>query len=107
MQVYYDPKLVSYEELLDLFFQRVDPTTLNQQGNDRGTQYRSGIYYHNEAQEAAAEKVGFFGLKALRFGAQGSWDKTYCKKQAGSLNGTDHGFLHAAAKQIKFSISTC
>ena len=56
-QVYFDPKEVSYDQLLDQFFDKVDPTTLNQQGNDRGTQYRSAIYYHNEAQKEAAAKV--------------------------------------------------
>jgi len=56
-QVYYDPKKVSFEQLLEQFFDKVDPTTLNQQGNDRGTQYRSGIYYHNNSQKEAAAKV--------------------------------------------------
>lgn len=57
VQMYYDPSEVSYEQLLDVFFQRVDTTTLNRQGNDMGTQYRSAIYYHSEAQKAAAEKA--------------------------------------------------
>lgn len=56
-QVYYDPKETGYDKLLDCFFEHVDPTTLNRQGNDMGTQYRSGIYYHNDEQKAAAEKV--------------------------------------------------
>ncbi len=56
-QVYYDPKECTYEDLLKTFFEKVDPTTLNRQGNDAGTQYRSGIYYHNEEQRALAEKV--------------------------------------------------
>ena len=59
MQVYYDPKEASYNNLLDCFFEHVDPTTENRQGNDRGTQYRSGIYYHNQEQKAAAEKANF------------------------------------------------
>jgi peptide-methionine (S)-S-oxide reductase len=46
---------VSYKQLLDVFFERTDPTTKNRQGNDSGTQYRSGIYYHNEDQRAAAQ----------------------------------------------------
>ncbi|KAI8470192.1 MAG: peptide methionine sulfoxide reductase MsrA [Monoraphidium minutum] len=54
VQVTYDPKEVSYGELLDVFFSRVDPTTLNRQGSDRGTQYRSGIFAHDEEQRAAA-----------------------------------------------------
>lgn len=56
IQVEFDPKTVSYEELLDLFWRAHDPTTLNRQGNDVGTQYRSAIFYHNEAQKLAAEK---------------------------------------------------
>jgi peptide methionine sulfoxide reductase MsrA len=49
---------VSYRKLLDVFFDRVDPTTLNRQGNDRGTQYRSAIYYHDEDQkEQALSKI--------------------------------------------------
>ena len=62
LQVYYDPKETNYSALLDCFFDHVDPTTLNQQGNDRGTQYRSGIYYHNEEQKAAAGKVSAYVL---------------------------------------------
>jgi len=46
---------VTYKELLMVLFDRMDPTTLNRQGNDRGTQYRSGIYYHTEKQKAIAE----------------------------------------------------
>eukprot|EP00887_Chlorella_sp_A99_P000113 scaffold16.g113.t1 len=57
VQVYYDPAECKYEALLDCFFQHVDPTALNRQGNDVGTQYRSVIYYHNEAQKDAAEKA--------------------------------------------------
>lgn len=57
VQVYYDPKEVSYDRLLDIFFDRVDPTTRDRQGNDSGSQYRSGIYYHNEEQKAAIEKA--------------------------------------------------
>ncbi|MEW5304744.1 MAG: hypothetical protein WDW38_009698 [Sanguina aurantia] len=56
VQSVYDPKEVSYEQLLDVFFEKVDPTTLNQQGNDRGTQYRSGIWYHDEEQKQIATK---------------------------------------------------
>ncbi|MDF1698178.1 MAG: peptide-methionine (S)-S-oxide reductase MsrA [Saprospiraceae bacterium] len=56
VEVYYDPKIVSYETLLEVFFGSQDPTTLNQQGPDRGTQYRSTIFYKNEAEKTAAEK---------------------------------------------------
>ena len=55
--MYYDPKEVSYEQLLDNFFDKVDPTTKDRQGNDMGTQYRSAIYYHNDQQKEAALKV--------------------------------------------------
>ena len=52
----YDPKKVSFEELLEVFWKTHDPTTLNRQGNDVGTQYRSSIFYHNAEQKAIAEK---------------------------------------------------
>lgn len=55
-QVVFDPALVSYEELLEVFWFVHDPTQLNRQGNDVGTQYRSVIFYHNTAQKDAAEK---------------------------------------------------
>lgn len=55
-QVVFDPSVVSYEELLEVFWFVHDPTQLNRQGNDVGTQYRSVIFYHNEAQKAAALK---------------------------------------------------
>jgi peptide-methionine (S)-S-oxide reductase len=55
VQITFDPAVASLDSLLDLFFQAHDPTTLNRQGNDVGTQYRSGIYWTNEAQHQAAE----------------------------------------------------
>jgi len=54
VQIEYDPTLVSYEKLLDLFWENHNPTTLNRQGPDVGSQYRSIIYYHTAAQHAAA-----------------------------------------------------
>ncbi len=54
VQITFDPAHVSYGELLAVFFSIHDPTTLNRQGNDKGTQYRSAIYYHNDDQRAAA-----------------------------------------------------
>lgn len=57
VQVTFDPAKLSYEQLLNLFFKLHDPTTLNRQGNDRGTQYRSAIFYRSEEQKRIAEKV--------------------------------------------------
>jgi peptide-methionine (S)-S-oxide reductase len=57
VQIYYNPKQVSYRELIDAMLGQADPTTLNRQGNDRGTTYRSGIYYHNDEQRQIAEEV--------------------------------------------------
>jgi peptide-methionine (S)-S-oxide reductase len=54
VQVEYDPSAVSYDDLLEVLWSNHDPTTLNQQGPDVGTQYRSAIYFHNPDQEAAA-----------------------------------------------------
>lgn len=56
LQIVYDPKKISFDELLEVFWETHDPTTLNQQGADIGTQYRSGIFYHNEEQKQKAEK---------------------------------------------------
>ena len=55
-QIEFDPSKISYEKLLDVFWQAHDPTTLNRQGADEGTQYRSVIFYHNDAQKGAVEK---------------------------------------------------
>ncbi len=56
IQVTFDPALVSYESLLEIFWKTHDPTTLNRQGADTGTQYRSVIFYHTEAQKKIAEE---------------------------------------------------
>jgi peptide-methionine (S)-S-oxide reductase len=55
IQITYDPKRISFDQLLEVFWKTHDPTTLNRQGNDVGTQYRSGIFYHNEEQRQKAE----------------------------------------------------
>jgi peptide-methionine (S)-S-oxide reductase len=55
IQLTYDPSKIKYEELLEIFWKTHDPTTLNKQGADEGTQYRSVIYYHNEEQKKLAE----------------------------------------------------
>ena len=57
VQVTFDPEAVSYEDLLGVFFAIHDPTSLNRQGNDVGTQYRSAIFYHSPEQKMAAEQV--------------------------------------------------
>lgn len=54
-QVHFDPTVIGYGEILELFFATHDPTTLNRQGNDRGPQYRSVIFYHNDEQKQIAE----------------------------------------------------
>lgn len=56
LQIIYDPKKISFDELLEVFWETHDPTTLNRQGADIGTQYRSGVFYHNEEQKQKAEK---------------------------------------------------
>lgn len=55
-QVKFDPTVISFEELLEIFWKTHDPTTLNQQGADRGTQYRSVIFYHNDEQKELSHK---------------------------------------------------
>ena len=56
IQITFDPTVISYTELLDVFFRTHDPTTLNRQGNDVGTQYRSVIFYHNDEQQFLADQ---------------------------------------------------
>jgi methionine-S-sulfoxide reductase len=67
LEIIFDPQKTSYDEILDYFFRLHDPTTVNQQGNDRGTQYRSIIFYHDEKQRQAAE-----GAKTR---AQAKWQR--------------------------------
>ncbi|MHA2368633.1 MAG: peptide-methionine (S)-S-oxide reductase MsrA [Candidatus Hodarchaeales archaeon] len=57
VQIHYDPEKINYEELVEVFFKTHDPTTLNRQGNDIGTQYRSVIFYHSEEQKASVERI--------------------------------------------------
>ncbi|MFW9886858.1 MAG: peptide-methionine (S)-S-oxide reductase MsrA [Candidatus Thorarchaeota archaeon] len=66
-QIEFDPEQITYEELLEVFFETHDPTTLNRQGNDIGTQYRSAIFYHNDAQKRAAEQF------KLKVDESGDW----------------------------------
>lgn len=70
IEVIFDPKKITFRQLLELFFQIHDPTTLNRQGNDRGPSYRSGIYYTSEDQKAVAEET------ILDVEASGLWPGT-------------------------------
>jgi peptide-methionine (S)-S-oxide reductase len=56
IQIEFDPQVISYEKILDIFWHTHDPTTINRQGNDIGTQYRSAIFYHDEKQREIAER---------------------------------------------------
>ncbi len=69
IQITYDPKVVSYPELLEIFWRSHDPTTLNRQGNDVGTQYRSVIFYHTDEQKKLAEEY------KKKLNDSGAWDK--------------------------------
>jgi peptide-methionine (S)-S-oxide reductase len=68
VQIDYDPQQITYRELLEVFFAIHDPTTLNRQGADVGTQYRSAIFYHHDAQKQEAERT------IAELGAQEIWD---------------------------------
>jgi methionine-S-sulfoxide reductase len=57
LQIVFDPTKITFDDILDFFFRLHDPTTANRQGNDIGTQYRSAIFYHDEAQRDAAERA--------------------------------------------------
>lgn len=57
VQIKYDPAVITFRDLLDIFFTIHDPTTLNRQGGDVGTQYRSAVFYHDDAQREAAENL--------------------------------------------------
>lgn len=67
VQITFDNEVVSFADLLDVFFTIHDPTTLNRQGNDVGPQYRSAIFYHSEAQKATAE------AKIAEYSSNGTW----------------------------------
>ncbi|HEX8547474.1 MAG TPA: peptide-methionine (S)-S-oxide reductase MsrA [Cytophagaceae bacterium] len=69
IQLTYDPQKISFEELLEVFWKTHDPTTLNRQGNDEGTQYRSAIFYHNEDQKRLAE------IYKKKLDESGAWSK--------------------------------
>jgi len=68
LNIEYDPSKITFDELLEIFWQVHDPTTLNRQGNDIGTQYRSVVFYHNEEQKAKVEKY------KTALNKSGAWD---------------------------------
>jgi peptide-methionine (S)-S-oxide reductase len=68
-QIFFDPKLISYKEILEIFFAIHDPTSLNRQGADVGTQYRSTVFYHSPEQKATAVKL------IDELAKEGIWDK--------------------------------
>jgi len=68
VQIVFDPTVISYTKLLEVFFMTHDPTTLNRQGADVGTQYRSAIFFHEDQQKEAAENV------ILKLDQSGAWD---------------------------------
>ena len=69
LNITYDPKVISFQKLLEVFWQTHDPTTLNRQGNDAGTQYRSAIFYHNDEQKRLAEEY------KTKLSSSGAFDK--------------------------------
>jgi peptide-methionine (S)-S-oxide reductase len=69
VQVTFDPAVISFQEILEIFFTIHDPTTLNRQGNDIGPQYRSVIFFHSPQQQATAQQV------MREFNAAGVWDR--------------------------------
>ncbi|ODM99531.1 Peptide methionine sulfoxide reductase MsrA [Orchesella cincta] len=103
VQVTFDPQVVSYAELLEVFWKVHDPTTLNRQGNDVGTQYRSAIYYHDdeqkriaEASKAAATEAQLYSgtivteiTKASKFFPAEAYHQEYYK------NNPNQGYCHA------------
>ncbi len=73
-QITFDPEVISYKEILEIFFATHDPTTLNRQGADVGTQYRSAIFYHDQEQKAVAEQM----IEDLN--REGIWDEPIVTK---------------------------
>ena len=69
IQIQFDPNKVTYEKILEYFFKLHDPTTMNRQGNDLGTQYRSAIFYHSDEQKKLADEV------KIKVNNSGKWKK--------------------------------
>ncbi|ABV87568.1 peptide-methionine (S)-S-oxide reductase MsrA [Shewanella pealeana] len=70
VQVEYDPNIVSYQRLLEVFWQNHNPTTLNQQGGDIGSQYRSAVFFHDKQQKHQAEVAKLALIKSAKWGSR-------------------------------------
>ena len=119
VQLEFDPNLVSYELLLRVFWANVDPFTKNAQFCDRGSQYRSGIFFHDQAQAMAARKsqseAGSFDTASRQDGPalsgrnhrrqqifrSGSYHQDYFKKQLNATNATEGAAVETSAS-LKF-----
>lgn len=77
-QVMYDPKQTDYKQLLKVFLENHDPTSLNKQGGDAGTQYRSGLYFHTEEQRQIAEEVVAEAAPSFEVKFRLEWQRLYC-----------------------------
>lgn len=115
VRVTFDPAVVTYEQLLQVFWKKHDPTTLNRQGNDRGTQYRSGIYTHSDAQakaaaaskEAEQKKLGSGKSIVTEIAPAGPWYKAeeyhqrYLEKDGQSAAKGCSDYIHCYGKPKK------
>ncbi len=95
IQLTYEPAIVSFEELLEMFWASHDPTTLNRQGNDVGTQYRSVIFYHNEKQKELSEAY----MKKLN--DSGAYDKPVVTE----ITAIEHFFVAENYHQNYFNLN--
>jgi methionine-S-sulfoxide reductase len=83
VQITFDPRQISYESILRYFFRLHDPTTLNRQGNDMGSQYRSAIFWNSEEQRRTAEQVVTEIVKAGPFYPAEGYHQDYLQKNPG------------------------
>ena len=107
-QIVFDPDVISFDELLEVFWKTHDPTTLNRQGNDIGTQYRSSVFYHNEKQK---EKTEYYKRKLDESGADGiiplsKLGREYWQydDQERTLKGQDSGRVISIGMSCKVSL---
>jgi len=92
VRITFDPRLVTYRDLLNVFFVIHDPTTRNRQGNDIGTQYRSGIFYHSPEQQQIAQEVIAAVTREILF--IGLMDPVQKSRRAGICSGRLHVIRH-------------